>query len=158
MKYTTTALVSLLSALAAPPAFSQADELKEQQLCAAALVADSDLLGVVLFELGDSALTQQGRLVIAALATEMKRRDPKHHRTLLVIGHADQSGGDKPNMQLSLLRSRSVAAEIQKNDKDRTSADIVGCGQASPLLPQSPEAEHPHNRRVELRLRVPSAP
>lgn len=144
--------------LCTTPTLAQLDEVKEQKQCTTSLAADSDLLGVVLFDLGESGLTREGRLTLVAFAADLRRRDPGYQRQLLVVGHADQSGADGPNLQLSLQRARNVSAEILKVDKDRTSIDVAGCGQSAPLLAQVPEAEHPHNRRVEFRLKALAAP
>lgn len=142
----------------APPTFAQLDEMKEQKLCKAALAEGSDLLGVVMFDLGKSGVTREGRMMVVAFVAELKRKDPSHQRQVLLVGHTDQSGADGPNLQLSLQRAKNISTEILKADKDRTSVDVVGCGQSAPLLPLEPQAEHPHNRRVELRLQTLAVP
>jgi outer membrane protein OmpA-like peptidoglycan-associated protein len=142
----------ICSALFCLASMAQTTQDVENQRCATAIAADTDLIGLILFPSGDTTPTAKDRVMMSALLGEVNRRDPAKLRTVIMVGHADQPGGEDFNMQLSLQRSKNVAAELLKLDPARTAASVVGCGQTNILVPQKAEGGHPHNRRVEIRL------
>jgi len=72
--------------------------------------------------------------------------------TVRVIGHADSTGSDAYNLDLSRRRAEAVADFLQAQGVDPQRLEAVGRGEAQPIADNATEDGRARNRRVEIRL------
>ena len=121
--------------------------------CSQALQLESDHLGVLLFDLGDAKLRLDSKRRAIAIFKQLEAANLGGYRQVLLVGHADQLGDDKTNLELSRRRVVEVKKHLPQGVLTSVDVQEVYCGQSNPLVPRKGEREHPHNRRVEIRLR-----
>ena len=71
---------------------------------------------------------------------------------ILVVGHADRSGSDGFNQELSRKRAQTVAARLQEAGVPREAIEIRAVGEERLAVPTGDGAPDPGNRRVAVRL------
>ncbi len=102
---------------------------------------------LVFFDFDRSDLTPRARDIVAE-AVRGSASVP--HTRIDVAGNTDSSGDPAYNQRLSLARAQAVAAEMGRWGVPRSIIDIHGYGDSRPLVPTSPGAREPQNRRVEI--------
>mgnify|MGYP001293185071 CR=1 FL=1 len=76
---------------------------------------------------------------------------------VIVEGHSDASGGASRNKALSLERARSVAESLKRELSRRSTVEARGFGEERPLVSNKTPAGRARNRRIEIKLEMPSA-
>lgn len=69
-----------------------------------------------------------------------------------VIGHADSTGSDSYNLDLSRRRAEAVADFLRTQGVEAQRLEAVGRGEAQPIADNGTEEGRSKNRRVEIRL------
>jgi outer membrane protein OmpA-like peptidoglycan-associated protein len=105
------------------------------------------VLTAVHFARGSTVLEPEARPVIAEAARAM-RQDGQLR--LLVQGHADASGSESVNVDLSWGRAKSVAQALGASGIDSRRIRIEGKGSRVPLVPNRSESDMATNRRAEF--------
>lgn len=72
--------------------------------------------------------------------------------TVQVTGHADATGSDAYNLQLSERRAASVAQYLERQGVAGGRVRAVGRGETDPVASNADEGGRARNRRVEIRL------
>lgn len=72
--------------------------------------------------------------------------------TVRVIGHADSSGSDAYNQDLSRRRAEAVARFLQSQGVAPERLEALGRGETQPVADNETEEGRARNRRVEIRL------
>lgn len=103
---------------------------------------------VLNFEKGTSDLTAASREQLREIATTIADRAALD---VSVIGHADASGPEDVNIELSRRRAEEVADSLVKLGIDRAVLDVGSHGSRVPLVPGV--VDEPRNRRVEVTVR-----
>jgi len=67
-----------------------------------------------------------------------------------IIGHTDNIGTDKANLELSLNRAKSVYNYLTNNQINSERISYEGYGSSQPLLPNTTAENRAKNRRVEI--------
>ena len=70
-----------------------------------------------------------------------------------VGGHTDHVGGFDYNMDLSLLRARSVVSYLIENGVNSERLSYLGYGTTRPIATNQNDQGRQQNRRVEFRIR-----
>jgi OmpA-OmpF porin, OOP family len=107
----------------------------------------------VLFPVGSSKLTADGKAMLDSLAPQMTGYK---HYVVEIEGFTDKTGGPGINIPLSQARADAVARYLNVNHKvPLRSIHILGVGQENPVADNSTRNGRKQNRRVEIRLYVP---
>ncbi len=69
-----------------------------------------------------------------------------------ITGHADRSGSDDYNLNLSLRRADNVKAALVARGVDEAGISVAGRGEAEPAIVTDDGVREPANRRVEIIL------
>ncbi len=69
-----------------------------------------------------------------------------------ITGHADRSGAEDYNLQLSLLRADAVRSALIARGVKEGGISVAGRGEAEPAVPTADGVREPANRRVEIIL------
>jgi outer membrane protein OmpA-like peptidoglycan-associated protein len=69
---------------------------------------------------------------------------------ILLEGHTDNSGSDEHNLELSRLRSQSVANYLASLQVNPSRFTIMGYGEAQPIATNDTDQGRQANRRVDL--------
>jgi OOP family OmpA-OmpF porin len=69
-----------------------------------------------------------------------------------ITGHADRSGSDDYNLNLSLRRADNVKAALIARGVDEVGISVAGRGEAEPAIVTDDGVREPANRRVEIIL------
>lgn len=102
---------------------------------------------IVFFELSKSGLTPESERVLEELAVLLKL----YPQNLLVIeGHADATGEERYNKNLSNARAKSVYDFFIENGIDKNRMKIVHYGDKRPFEDNSIEEGRIKNRRAEI--------
>ena len=67
-----------------------------------------------------------------------------------VVGHADRSGSDSYNLELSERRAQAIANLMSEAGIPVGSIDTSAQGEANPRVPTQDGVREPQNRRVEI--------
>jgi outer membrane protein OmpA-like peptidoglycan-associated protein len=106
-----------------------------------------DLGGRVLFESGETRLSDENRATIARLVKLLMETGIYR---LSVEGYADNTGSERYNQELSLTRAETVAREVEKNGLPYENITIHGQGISNPVADNATRAGRAQNRRVVL--------
>jgi OmpA-OmpF porin, OOP family len=101
---------------------------------------------IVFFDWDKSDLTATASQIVAAASDESKR--VKLH--IQLTGHADRSGTDLYNMDLSKSRAEAVRTEMIRLGVAEDDIGIAWKGEREPLVPTPDSIREPQNRRVEI--------
>lgn len=104
---------------------------------------------LVFFDWGRADLTDRARQVIGEAAAARGQGVTR----IEVNGFSDRSGPADYNMQLSVRRANSVAAELVRRGVPRNEIVTRGFGEENNLVPTADGVREPQNRRVEIILR-----
>lgn len=111
-------------------------------------ILDEALAGVA-FDSNSATLTAESSDLLTAVAS-LLRKYPK--ATLEIRGHTDASGVADNNMQLSMARARSAAAQIVAAGIDVNRIRAFGYGESQPITSNKSPEGRKINRRVEFDL------
>jgi chemotaxis protein MotB len=119
----------------------------------------------ILFPLGGFSLSPEGKnqiRIIAGIIKNMEGKIPKNVQWVIrVDGHTDRLPVNKDaklyknNLELSLLRAKEVAKELEKSGVSGRRLIPAGFGEAYPLVEGKTAKDLQKNRRIELRLTNP---
>ncbi|HZS43633.1 MAG TPA: OmpA family protein [Blastocatellia bacterium] len=103
----------------------------------------------VLFKVGSSKLTEEGKASLDQLVSKMK--DTTGY-LIEIQGFTDSTGGEELNRRLSEARARSVYDYLAEHDVPIHKMQIVGLGEAKPVAENTTRDGRKQNRRVEVRV------
>jgi outer membrane protein OmpA-like peptidoglycan-associated protein len=109
-------------------------------------------LGGVLFGLNSDALTSEARLSVARVAGFLIALG---NRDALVEGHADSSGGEELNLELSKRRAQSIQAALVEFGVAEDRMMSAGYGALFPVADNATREGRERNRRVEIVILKP---
>ena len=110
----------------------------------------------VLFDV-DRAELKPGALHELSRVAELLQRDP--HRNVRVEGHADSTGSQLHNLDLSKLRAESVGNALIEDGVSPSRVTTEGYGDSMPIAGNDTAAGRQQNRRVEIIVQsAPSVP
>ena len=101
----------------------------------------------ILFETGNAALSADSVTTLNGLLRVLKKY-PKNN--IIVAGHADSTGAESYNKDLSKNRAKGVYDYLMANGLKTKSIEYVGYGSAQPVTSNDTAAGRAKNRRVEL--------
>ena len=105
----------------------------------------------VLFALNSAALTPTAKAAVTTLATQI--RSAHVTGTIQINGYTDNLGTVAKNLSLSQARALAVAQVLQASLAGQpVTLAPQGFGQASPVVPNSSDANRARNRRVTIVL------
>jgi OOP family OmpA-OmpF porin len=116
---------------------------------AAPQVAAAPETFIVYFAWDDDAVDAAGNRVIddaVAVADQHGITD------FSITGHADRSGPEDYNLNLSLRRANNVKAQLIARGVKEGGISVAGRGEAEPAVPTDDGVREPANRRVEIIL------
>jgi outer membrane protein OmpA-like peptidoglycan-associated protein len=121
-------------------------------------VADIDQYNVksttdVNFDSGKAVLSEQAKSVLCQVATSSEAMD---NALLLVVGHADSTGDEEFNQQLSERRAGRVVNHLQQRCgwKPYRMLTPTGMSEADPVASNDTEEGKAQNRRVTVAVLV----
>ncbi|RRB13693.1 OmpA family protein [Larkinella knui] len=106
---------------------------------------DSDLL----FDVDQYNLKSANRQNIEKLAETLKKYEDTE---VLIEGHADNTGSDKHNLQLSERRAKTVAKLLQSEGIKGNRLTEKGYGESQPIADNGSVSGRQQNRRVEVAI------
>ncbi len=113
------------------------------------------LSGDLLFDIDRDLLRHQSIPLLRRLA-RLLHDAPHEHRTLRIVGHADERGDLAYNDSLSQRRAQRVASWLTDNGPKDTALVVTGRGKRELIVPQgSPAHMQRLNRRVEVFVPCP---
>jgi OOP family OmpA-OmpF porin len=113
----------------------------------------------VFFGYGDALPVPGQEPIIAGLAADLKELAAVSQKLgvrvrVTVIGHADSTGRDAPNLGLSLARAEAVRSLLRKQGVDPELLAVRGAGPLEPLAPGATEQDRSLNRRVSFTVSI----
>jgi hypothetical protein len=99
------------------------------------------------FNLNSAALTPTAQSTISQAAASYKSSGGPG---VSVVGHADRSGPDAYNMDLSLRRANAARDALVREGVPAGSITVAGRGETQPLVPTADGVVEPQNRRDEI--------
>ncbi|MBI1274072.1 MAG: OmpA family protein [Alphaproteobacteria bacterium] len=104
---------------------------------------------MVFFDFDRTDLTPEAQRILASVANDFKGGKPVR---VHVTGHADRSGTNKYNMNLSLKRAGVVKAELDRLGVPTEMIFTKGAGEEEPMIPTADGVREAQNRRAEIFL------
>ena len=104
---------------------------------------------VIFFDFDSDALTAASLQIVddaVAMAEKLRIVD------FSVTGHADRSGSEAYNLDLSLRRANAVRDALIQRGVKASGISVAGRGEAEPAIPTADGVREPGNRRVEIIL------
>jgi outer membrane protein OmpA-like peptidoglycan-associated protein len=105
--------------------------------------------GGILFETDSAKLAPSAGDLVSRIADVMKRNP---NLKVAVVGHTDNTGAFKYNLQLSERRAKAFADALGKAGVAPDRLTAVGIASLSPVASNDTDAGRAQNRRVELVL------
>lgn len=105
---------------------------------------------IVYFDFDSDAITSEAQSKIDAFVGAMRELDDI---TLFITGHADRSGSNAYNQDLSARRAANVRAELDRQGMttgDIADMEIDARGEQNPAVETADGVREPLNRRVEI--------
>lgn len=102
---------------------------------------------IVFFDLEESRVTPDARAILAQAAQDARSGNAI---SIQVVGHADASGSDDYNYDLSQRRAEAVQMELSGMGVAHNTMDTVARGESDLLVPTADGVKEPQNRRVEV--------
>jgi len=102
---------------------------------------------IVFFDLNDTRVTPDAQAVLAQAAQDAQSGAAV---SIQVVGHADASGSDNYNQQLSQRRAYSVVQQLASMGVDTNAMDTIARGESDLLVPTADGVKEAQNRRVEV--------
>ncbi|MGH6915260.1 MAG: OmpA family protein, partial [Geminicoccales bacterium] len=111
-----------------------------------ALTRDEDIY-LVFFAWDQATLTPVALTVLDQVQTDFALGRPIR---VVVAGHADRSGLESYNENLSLRRAQSVAQALGQRGIAASTMKLEAYGESQPRVPTADGVREPQNRRVEI--------
>lgn len=104
---------------------------------------------ILYFNLDLAELTEASKALLPSLFSAVRARKPG---SITVFGHADATGSQERNVDLSADRAEATANLLRANDPTLKDIDVQYFGDTQPLTKSGPRVSEPRNRRVEILL------
>lgn len=118
----------------------------------AALASDVDNVYVVFFNWDDSVISPVAQTIIDNVVADYNQGEAAR---IIVAGHADTSGSEGYNDQLSEQRALSVEGALVSGGVDSDAIDVEWFGEMQPRVATADGVREAQNRRVEIRFDGP---
>lgn len=115
-----------------------------------ALASVNEAMFLTFFDWNKSNITRDSSKVIRAVAKEMNQR--KDVKRIILVGHADTSGSEAYNQNLSVERAISVSNALIELGISRNMIKASGRGERELMVRTGDNVREPANRRVEITL------
>jgi hypothetical protein len=102
---------------------------------------------MVFFDWDRYNLSAQAVQTVQQAAASFKTRGSAR---ITATGHTDTSGSEAYNMALSLRRANAVKNQLVTEGVPTQAINVIGRGEANPLVPTGDGVREPQNRRVEI--------
>ena len=102
---------------------------------------------LVFFDLDKADVTPEGMSIVESAAADANQTPFKR---IMAFGHADTSGSDSYNMDLSQRRADAVKSALTEFGVQADTIDTEALGETQPLVPTDDGVREPQNRRVEI--------
>ena len=102
---------------------------------------------VLYFDIDSKTLTPESQAELSKVVDAAHARKPTE---ITVFGHADASGDEQRNVQLSAERASEVANILRRLAPDIGPVEVQFFGDKLPLVPTDGRTPDPRNRRVEI--------
>ena len=103
----------------------------------------------ILFDYDSDALKTNARSNLTELAQSLQRHPDVD---VMIVGHADATGSDEYNMNLSYRRANSAAQYLQQQGVASARIETAGRGETEPIASNDTDAGRAENRRVEIAI------
>lgn len=103
----------------------------------------------ILFDVDKATLKPASQAELAQLATILNKYEDTN---ILLEGHTDASGSEEYNLNLSRLRSQSVANYLASVNVNPSRFTIMGYGESQPIASNETPEGRQRNRRVEVAI------
>ncbi len=103
----------------------------------------------ILFDVNKATLKDKSKTNLTNLAAILQKYADTN---ILLEGHTDDTGTEEYNLELSRLRSQSVANFLGAGGVDPTRFTIMGYGESQPIADNMTEEGRTLNRRVEVAI------
>ncbi|MSO81342.1 MAG: OmpA family protein [Alphaproteobacteria bacterium] len=133
----------------APPAPAPAPA-PAPRAAAADVSPDTSRTFLVFFDWDSYVLTDGAKSVVATASREAGQMG---RITMVATGHADRSGTDTYNIDLSRRRAEAVKAELVRLGTPAIEIAVESRGEAEPLVPTGDNVRKAQNRRVQIVMR-----
>ncbi|HEY0245700.1 MAG TPA: OmpA family protein [Mucilaginibacter sp.] len=101
----------------------------------------------ILFDTGMADLKPEAQSNLQNLATSLKNNPQTN---ILIIGHTDNTGTEKYNLELSVKRAQAVKSYIVAANVDAARLSTQGKGKVEPIADNNTPEGRAQNRRVEI--------
>jgi hypothetical protein len=105
---------------------------------------------ILYFDSGSALLSADSQALMPVVLDEIRKHPAAD---LSIDGHSDTVGDDATNDRLSLERSQTVAALIEKSGVATTAVDLAAYGKTRLAVTTPDNTAEPLNRRVEITIR-----
>ncbi|MGH8581068.1 MAG: OmpA family protein [Gammaproteobacteria bacterium] len=102
---------------------------------------------LVFFDLDKADVTPEGMSIVESAAADANDQPFKR---IVAFGHADTSGSDQHNMDLSQRRAEAVKSALAELGVQADTIETEALGETQPLVPTDDGVREPQNRRVEI--------
>ena len=102
---------------------------------------------LVFFAWDQADLTPVTQAVLDQVAADYERGRPAR---VTIAGHADRSGTEAYNEELSQQRARNIARALVARGVPQAALDVQGFGESQPRIATPDGVREPQNRRVEI--------
>lgn len=99
------------------------------------------------FILDTATLTEESKAAIPEMIQAARSRKPTE---ITVYGHADASGTERRNLELSAQRAQVVADLLRHSDPAFDRIEVQYFGSRAPVVPNEGNKPEPRNRRAEV--------
>jgi len=103
---------------------------------------------LVFFEVNSAQLGPQAQTTLQILKEQLRNNG----KSLVIQGHADDTGTETANQILSENRARAVAAYLMLQGLPETAIQVKSFGSSQPASPNQSAQNRAKNRRVEIRI------
>jgi outer membrane protein OmpA-like peptidoglycan-associated protein len=103
----------------------------------------------ILFDVNKAVLKDKSKADLSQLAAILEKYPDTN---ILLEGHTDNTGTDEYNLDLSRLRSQSVANYLADQGVNPARFTIMGYGESQPIADNATEEGRALNRRVEVAI------
>lgn len=101
----------------------------------------------ILFDVNSSALKPATKQQLIEFAKSLNKYEDTDVR---IEGHADATGSDAHNLELSKQRAKAVGSFLESQGVKTSRVDEIGYGEAQPVADNGTEAGRQKNRRVDV--------
>ncbi len=102
---------------------------------------------LVFFDLDKADVTPEGMSIVESAAADANETPFKR---IIAFGHADTSGTDQYNIDLSQRRAEAVKSALSELGVQADTIETEALGETQPLVPTDDGVREPQNRRVEI--------